>query len=1105
MTSTVRRTFGEQPNMMPQLKRNNFKKTIFAVHSLLSQKRGSILVYIIVVMLIFAVLGAAMVSLFSTSISSSATANESRRAFYLAEAGLRYGLSELRQQGFSTLNIATLNTTEYKMPPSGSFDITVFGAWFRSPSVQTVNSGPLTVELVKGKIPTGFFARLTDAVPDLYLVLGKLGPSPVEPKPAANEVAKVRGFTPGSDTSFQFDLSGGLFVGPKDWICMAVQPAADRTFIPSGDSNAYIDLMQSAAKIFPKTDRAFQFDNRVYFYKSAKEETGYFRLSNITPEPSGSLTNPVTLSAATDYILLAPNNFFVTSKGTSGNVDFGGDMDHAASLASRNLEDLHQPDIEKPTYAQMTHIESVAGYTGDPSQPARDYLQIGPTAGMGAMWYNQNLTLGGSTNYCTSTPDINSRVGCFFRSGMRAYFTLEYSGTGDGLIFALMNGSLNDSTSVGGDGAQSELLGYAGDGRNADGSYIGGSRHGLDPPKIGLEFDAKRNWSSSFEAKPVDFCDGSLKANTRNDPDVQGAGSKDYVQYAYWGAASLTASCRSNNPSYDDNRHNPGATPTGDWFQPLSGVVNTSPAVSEDGRTIYVATNALDINGKPTAGRLYTIDLDAQGYVSSVWNWPASNGVTSPVVDRSLDPTRKGTVYVGTGNSLYAFRPDRSIKFSKTLHASTRASKPVIGPNGNIYIAASDDAATGYLYAIRPDGSLDPDWTTNPRAIPRFFTDPVLTPDGSLIIAATDASRIYALRASTGSFDPSWTPSGAFITASARNTPGVGPGATSKGTVYVTTSDRRVYALSGENGSTLLTSPVIATEGLATQPVVAGGAVYVGSYDDHLYALNTSNLGLRWSYYAAGNVQSAPAVDSNGTLYFGSDIRNISTDNRNIYALYSDGTEKWRYTSGGDVRGTPAVMPDGSVYIGSFDYNLYAINQFALPKSLKDKFITYDSGAVGGVPVAVDLADEWLNSRGAPGSRRIPWAVRLEVYRSTITNTSEPLGYYSYNLRAWLRQCKEVDCRDEIGSLYDDTRLRYEPALRPPQMEQTINLSPDNPFTGVNGDHNRFARFLFGFTSQTASGDDQRADIRSLKLSFVRSTDLTVTCDPNWPEGTTCP
>ena len=178
--------------------------------------------------------------------------------------------------------------------------------------------------------------------------------------------------------------------------------------------------------------------------------------------------------------------------------------------------------------------------------------------------------------------------------------------------------------------------------------------------------------------------------------------------------------------------------------------------------------------------------------------------------------------------------------------------------------------------------------------------------------------------------------------------------------MYIGAGDRKIYALSGENGSALPSSPslVFASEGLSTQPVVAGGTVYVGSFDDHLYALNTSDLNQSpkpgFPFYAAGNVQSTPVIDSNGTLYFGSDIRDPFVDNRNVNALYSDGTVKWRYSTGsGDVRGTPVVRPDGTVYIGSFNSNLYAINQFAVPKSLKDKSITYETGAVGGVAVTV--------------------------------------------------------------------------------------------------------------------------------------------------------
>ena len=64
----------------------------------LSGDRGNILIYVLMTMVIFAVIGVTMVSLFSTSISSSATANETRRAFYLSESGIRYAMSELRQR-----------------------------------------------------------------------------------------------------------------------------------------------------------------------------------------------------------------------------------------------------------------------------------------------------------------------------------------------------------------------------------------------------------------------------------------------------------------------------------------------------------------------------------------------------------------------------------------------------------------------------------------------------------------------------------------------------------------------------------------------------------------------------------------------------------------------------------------------------------------------------------------------------------------------------------------------------------------------------------------------------------------------------------------------
>ena len=141
-------------------------------------------------------------------------------------------------------------------------------------------------------------------------------------------------------------------------------------------------------------------------------------------------------------------------------------MDHAAALASHSAADLSEPDLAVAV-GDVVQIESGSSFMGGGTDTQGDYLQIGSTAGMGAMWYNQNLYLGGrritARALLTAQPaSVYSKQGC------GPYFTLEYSGTGDGLIFALINGQLNQLASAGGDFEAPELLGYAGDSRTSN-------------------------------------------------------------------------------------------------------------------------------------------------------------------------------------------------------------------------------------------------------------------------------------------------------------------------------------------------------------------------------------------------------------------------------------------------------------------------------------------------------------------------------------------------------------------------------------------------------------------------------------------------------------
>jgi outer membrane protein assembly factor BamB len=1051
--------------MMLRLPIDFFNQTFHAATNSLSQKRGNILVYILMIMVIFGLLGALMVSLFSTSISSSATPNESRRAFYLAEAGLRYGLSELRQKGFSASNIAELNNTLYKMPPSGNFDITVFGAWFKSPTNQNVpGGGPLSVEIDKGKIPPYFYEKTLPAIiPNLYLVVASLDPRSTIKKPGPAEVTTVNGFsyTVGNDTSFTFDIAGDFVIGINKDICMGFNPATGRIFTPSGDSEAYLFLPETAGKIFPRIDGSFLFAGRTFFYKTATEElNGNIKINNIT---SASLAQVDVQES--DYILLAPNNYFITSKGTSGQVTFGGDLDNAVSLSDHNFHS--EPDIELDI-SKVSQIEDNPSFITGGSDSQGDYLQIGGITGsaMGALWFNQPLYLGGATDYCNSGK-------CFFKNGIRVFFTLEYTGSGDGFIFSLTNGTSNSSTSIGGDLAAAELLGYSGDGRlNADGTqFIPGSTRNLNPPKMGLELDTKINLEKSLK-----YCSGSnLYADTRNDP---GSGGKDAVQYVFWGNSSLDIACRkapycdgktdcTGDPSYDDNRHDAEGSVASNWAFNTSGGINSSPALASDG-TIYVGSDSTNF---------YALNPDG----TQKWRLDRNGAWYSPTVAPS------GRIYVGSGpteNRLYAINPDNgSVQWTFPTGGAV-TTKPAVSSNGAHIYFGSDD---GYVYAVNSNGGQE--WKFNTFSAVK--SSPALSNSGNYLYfgSSTSTGDFFALHADNGNL--AWVNSKPSYQAF-RSSPVVGP----DGSVYVGNDNAQLIAFNGSSGAIRWSTPS-SVNPIQSSPAVStdGSVVYVGSFDGNLYAFNTSNGSEKGRFPTGDVIQGPIAVDSNDHIYFG------SNDNR-VYAIYFDGTEKWRFLTNNDIRVRPAVKADGSVYVGSYDSQLYAINQFANPKNFRNLRVTSSSSSkiagfneggelVEQVDVSLDNENDWLKGAQSKG----PWAIRMEIIRCDSGQPCEPGNVVGdYTLKTWIRQCDQSDCTGTnpvLGTFFEDTRVNYKSTSHNPALKQKIYLN--------SGDHQYFERFLFGFTSQTASGETQTATIRKFQLSFIRSNDPDVTNDPNWP------
>jgi outer membrane protein assembly factor BamB len=98
----------------------------------------------------------------------------------------------------------------------------------------------------------------------------------------------------------------------------------------------------------------------------------------------------------------------------------------------------------------------------------------------------------------------------------------------------------------------------------------------------------------------------------------------------------------------------------------------------------------------------------------------------------------------------------------------------------------------------------------------------------------------------------------------------------------------------------------------------AAGRVYFGCADSAMYCLNPDST-LAWRFATGSWITSSPAISLDGSVYFGS-------FDGNLYALSETGVEQWRFSTGDEIWSSPALALDGTIYIGSGDGNLYAVN-----------------------------------------------------------------------------------------------------------------------------------------------------------------------------------
>lgn len=236
-------------------------------------------------------------------------------------------------------------------------------------------------------------------------------------------------------------------------------------------------------------------------------------------------------------------------------------------------------------------------------------------------------------------------------------------------------------------------------------------------------------------------------------------------------------------------------------------------------------------------------------------------------------------------------------------------SSPAIGLDHTIYFGVEKQTTpmTGLVMAVRPDGSER--WHTNtPEEIEGA---PAISADGTTLYIGCADGRLYALSTADGS--QKWTFDTGRVSAIYCD-PAVGP----DGTIYVgstylqTLQDSVLYAVAPDGTKRWVVSAAGSIEGAPA--IATDGTLYFGA-GQTVYAVAPDGT-YKWTYTTAGLIYAAPAIGADGTVYIGS-------DGNDFVALTPDGKLKWQFPA--RIGAGAAIGADGSIYVGTTDGKLYAL------------------------------------------------------------------------------------------------------------------------------------------------------------------------------------
>lgn len=372
----------------------------------------------------------------------------------------------------------------------------------------------------------------------------------------------------------------------------------------------------------------------------------------------------------------------------------------------------------------------------------------------------------------------------------------------------------------------------------------------------------------------------------------------------------------------------------------------------------------------PIIGRDRIVIGDSEGVVHSFnlsgpdWSYQTGGAIgNAPAL--SLD----GTVYVkAQDGKLYAIDANGKLRWSGTIGEGNGS--PKIGPDGSIYAGGSDHGGPGgalrhFLGRYNPiDGSL---WAMA-EVEGSIDTAPSIDAQDEIWVGTTEG---VLYRMDLGP-EVLWSK---ILTADVPLGPGLAVTDDVNRIVLAPSTDGTLTAWSEAYNATIWT--ISAGEPIHSAPAVSSdGVVFFGSRDGKVHAQRLVNGTKLWTFDTGGAVDSAPALDPLNVYVVGGNPPAV-------YALKrATGDLRWKVEIGGRAWGgsSPAIGPSRDLFVASSDGYLLRIAQKdqALPpavSSLAPRYVAGDPKPYR-IRILLSLPDPAARTRL---ERRVPGGEWMEL------------------------------------------------------------------------------------------------------------------------------